>query len=120
MISFFLLAGLWTMIWLLHLNGLPDYRRQNPCRLPPDDRMQRHVRRVLPATGLAGACLLDGLDGLFLWAFTAPVTGIALGMALPFGRAVRETRAAGCAPATRTGRNRQNLQKHPEAPKYLP
>lgn len=83
MITFVILIILWTLVWLLHLNSLPAYRRQNPCHLPPASKVQRSLLVTIPSIGLASAYLMGGLDGLFLWAFTAPVTGILLGMVLP-------------------------------------
>lgn len=92
MITFILLMVLWTLVWLLHLNGLPAHRHQNPCHLPPASRFQRHLLHIIPIIGLVSACLMDGLDGLFLWAFTAPITGILLGMILPLCQPSRPSR----------------------------
>lgn len=83
MTTFVILIILWTLVWLLHLNNLPAYRRQNPCHLPPASKVQCSLLVTIPSIGLASAYLMDGLDGLFLWAFTAPITGILLGMILP-------------------------------------
>ncbi|MCX5615544.1 hypothetical protein NQF87_00905 [Bombella sp. TMW 2.2559] len=120
MMTLALLAILWTLVWLLHLNGLPAYRRQNPCHLPPASRFQNHLLRLLPVLALVSACLMDGLDGLFLWAFTAPVTGILLGIILPLCVPAGRPRASGGLAGSLSSLNGQSLQKHSEAPKYLP
>ncbi|MUH02529.1 hypothetical protein GM609_03295 [Bombella sp. ESL0387] len=101
------LMGLWAAVWLLHLNRLPTYRRQNPCHLPPAGTLQTLLHLALPAAGLTGACLLEGLDGLFLWAFTAPATGFLLGLTLPH------------LPHSPAPKGR-NLQNHRGTPRYLP
>lgn len=84
MILSLILMSLWAVIWLLYLNQLPSYRRQNPCHLPPAGTLQKYLRLLLPVCGLTMAYLLNGLDGLFLWAFTAPLTGFLLAMLLSY------------------------------------
>lgn len=120
MTTLFMLLALWGLVWLLYLNSLPPYRRQNPCHLPPDTPLLRHLRKTLPLIGLAGACIMNGLDGLFLWGFTAPVMGILLGVVLPSCFPARQLQATGFLTESHRSLNGQSLQKPPEAPKYLP
>lgn len=84
MILSLILMSLWTIIWLLYLNQLPAHRRRNPCRLPPANALQKYLRLLLLPCSLTTAYLLNGLDGLFLWAFTAPLTGFLLALILPY------------------------------------
>lgn len=84
MMTFLLLITLWGAVWLCYLNNLPPYRRQNPCHLPPPGPLQHSIRLAGPFITLALSYSLAGLDGLFLWGFSAPLTGALLGITLPY------------------------------------
>ncbi|MCX5613936.1 hypothetical protein [Bombella saccharophila] len=84
MITLLILLPLWGFIGLCYLNSLPPHRRQNPCHLPRSTPWQRSCYIAGPFIALALSYRLAGLDGLFLWGFSAPLMGIVLGITLPY------------------------------------
>ncbi|MXV57050.1 MULTISPECIES: hypothetical protein [unclassified Saccharibacter] len=63
----------WGLACLFHLSVQPSYRRRALYRFPYSLSVQRFLRLLCPTLALFGSCLYEGIVGLFIWSFSAPL-----------------------------------------------